>query len=158
MEHTTLGSHRHAAPRADLYRYAAAIVGTASSAGVTRARSERALEWGLARQSLRRGVRAWFERSFAPPPLRASRPDLTGAFAGAHAGADRERFAHEQALTLVDELLLFAALEAVFALCLGCKVFALLMRAGVVPEEVCAECSDIWSRVPRPVETGPTRG
>jgi hypothetical protein len=49
-------------------------------------------------------------------------------------------------------MLLFAAtLEAVFALCLGCKVFGLLMRAGVVPEEVCAECADIWSRVPRPV-------
>ncbi len=48
-------------------------------------------------------------------------------------------------------MLLFAAtLEAVFALCLGCKVFGLLMRAGVVPEEVCAECADIWSRVPRP--------
>ncbi len=49
-------------------------------------------------------------------------------------------------------MLLFAAtLEAVFALCLGCKVFGLLMRAGIVPEEVCAECADIWSRVPRPV-------
>jgi hypothetical protein len=39
-----------------------------------------------------------------------------------------------------------ATLESVFALCLGCKVFALLMRIGVVPEAVCAECNDIWSR------------
>jgi hypothetical protein len=62
------------------------------------------------------------------------------------------------AVVLLGMLVAAAALEAVFALCLGCKVFALLMRAGVVPEEVCAECSDIWSRVPRPVETGPTRG
>ncbi len=59
---------------------------------------------------------------------------------------------------LLGALVLAAALEAVFALCLGCKVFALLMRAGLVPEEVCAECSDIWSRVPRPVETESTRG
>jgi hypothetical protein len=44
-----------------------------------------------------------------------------------------------------------ATLESVFAYCLGCKVFGLLMRAGVVPEEVCAECSDIWSR-PRQAE------
>jgi hypothetical protein len=62
------------------------------------------------------------------------------------------------AVVLLGMLAAAAALEAVFALCLGCKVFALLMRAGVVPEEVCAECSDIWSRVPRPVETGTTRG
>ncbi len=62
------------------------------------------------------------------------------------------------AVVLLGMLAAAAALEAVFALCLGCKVFALLMRAGLVPEEVCAECSDIWSRVPRPVETGTTRG
>jgi hypothetical protein len=46
-----------------------------------------------------------------------------------------------------------AALESVFALCLGCKIFALLMRAGVVPDEVCAQCADIWSR-PRTAGTG----
>ena len=39
-----------------------------------------------------------------------------------------------------------AALEAFLAYCLGCKVFGLLMRAGLVPDEVCAECADIWSR------------
>ena len=39
-----------------------------------------------------------------------------------------------------------AGLEAFLAYCLGCKVFGLLMRAGVVPDEVCAECADIWSR------------
>ena len=37
-----------------------------------------------------------------------------------------------------------AFLEAVFALCLGCKVFALLMRAGIIPEEVCERCNDLW--------------
>ncbi len=55
------------------------------------------------------------------------------------------------AAVLLAMLLVAATLEAVFALCLGCKVFGLLMRAGVVPDEVCAECADIWSRVPRPV-------
>ena len=43
-------------------------------------------------------------------------------------------------------LIVAATLEAVLAFCLGCKVFGLLMRAGVVPDEVCAECADIWSR------------
>ena len=39
-----------------------------------------------------------------------------------------------------------AFLEAAFALCLGCKAFALLMRAGVIPARICEECDDIWSR------------
>jgi hypothetical protein len=33
-----------------------------------------------------------------------------------------------------------ATLEAVFAVCLGCKAFALLMRVGVIPEAVCERC------------------
>ena len=54
------------------------------------------------------------------------------------------------AAVLLGTLVAAATLEAVFALSLGCKIFVLLMRAGVVPDEVCAECADIWSRVPRP--------
>jgi hypothetical protein len=38
-----------------------------------------------------------------------------------------------------------AVLESALGLCLGCKAFALLMRAGVVPESVCARCGDIWA-------------
>lgn len=36
-----------------------------------------------------------------------------------------------------------AFLEAAFGLCLGCRVFSLLMRLGVVPEDVCQECADL---------------
>lgn len=43
-----------------------------------------------------------------------------------------------------------AFLEAAFALCLGCKIFALGMRLGMVPADVCAECDDIWARTGRP--------
>ena len=39
-----------------------------------------------------------------------------------------------------------ATLESVFALCVGCKAFGLLMRTGIVPDDVCAECADIWAR------------
>jgi hypothetical protein len=47
-------------------------------------------------------------------------------------------------------LLVFAAtLESVFAVCIGCRAFALLMRAGVIPETVCLECSDISRRLSR---------
>jgi hypothetical protein len=41
-----------------------------------------------------------------------------------------------------------ATLESVFAYCLGCKIFALLMRAGVIPDAVCAECADLTARLP----------
>jgi hypothetical protein len=39
-----------------------------------------------------------------------------------------------------------AGLESVFAYCLGCKLFAIGMRVGLVPEAVCLECADITRR------------
>ena len=42
-----------------------------------------------------------------------------------------------------------AFLESVFGLCLGCKVFAVLIRVGVVPEDVCERCNDIWATASR---------
>ncbi|MEX2293969.1 MAG: DUF4395 domain-containing protein [Acidimicrobiales bacterium] len=45
-------------------------------------------------------------------------------------------------------LVVAASLEAFVGLCLGCKMFAVLMRMGVIPEEVCEACNDIWSRRP----------
>ena len=39
-----------------------------------------------------------------------------------------------------------ATLESVFAYCIGCKAFALLMRAGVIPAEVCEACNDLSFR------------
>ena len=43
-------------------------------------------------------------------------------------------------------ILVAATLESVFAFCLGCKIFAVLMRTGIIPESVCVECTDIWNR------------
>jgi hypothetical protein len=40
-----------------------------------------------------------------------------------------------------------ASLEAFVGLCLGCKVFAGLMRLGVIPEDTCEACADISSRL-----------
>lgn len=39
-----------------------------------------------------------------------------------------------------------AFLEAAFGFCLGCKIFAALMRAGVVSETVCEACNDLSKR------------
>lgn len=49
-----------------------------------------------------------------------------------------------------------AFLEAAFGLCLGCKGFALLMKAGVIPESVCVECTDLSKRYPE-LATSATR-
>jgi len=43
-------------------------------------------------------------------------------------------------------MVVFATLESVFRLCVGCKIFAALMAAGVIPDEICAECANIWAR------------
>src|ERR687889_2126035 len=42
-------------------------------------------------------------------------------------------------------LVVAATLESVFALCLGCQVFAVLMRLGLVPEATCERCANIWA-------------
>jgi uncharacterized protein DUF4395 len=41
---------------------------------------------------------------------------------------------------------LAAGLESIVGFCVGCQVFGLLMRLGVVPESVCAECADLSGR------------
>lgn len=50
------------------------------------------------------------------------------------------------ALVLAAMLVVAAGLESLLGICVGCKLFGLLMRAGVVPEEVCAECADLSLR------------
>jgi hypothetical protein len=60
------------------------------------------------------------------------------------------------AYAVLGALLLAAVLESVFGLCLGCKAFALLMRAGAIPPEVCERCNNILAERTPPVPTGPT--
>jgi Domain of unknown function (DUF4395) len=44
---------------------------------------------------------------------------------------------------LLGLMILAAGLEGFLAFCIGCKVYGLLMRAGVVPEDACRACADI---------------
>jgi hypothetical protein len=55
-----------------------------------------------------------------------------------------DRFAADAVLIL---FLPAAGLESIVGYCLGCKIFGLLMRVGLVPETVCAECADISLRL-----------
>ncbi|MGE0881832.1 MAG: DUF4395 domain-containing protein [Acidimicrobiia bacterium] len=50
---------------------------------------------------------------------------------------------------LVGLIAVAAFLESAFAFCLGCKIFAGLMRLGVIPENVCEACNDISKRIAR---------
>jgi|ERR1700730_10748775 len=48
------------------------------------------------------------------------------------------------AYVLLGLIVVAATLESVFAFCLGCAIFGVLMRWGVIPDEVCERCNDIW--------------
>jgi hypothetical protein len=85
------------------------------------------------------------EKLVAGPPKRFAQSigaALTTAAAVAALGFGADTLAD----VLLALLVLAAGLESIFALCVGCRLFALLMRAGLVPAGVCAECADIHSR------------
>jgi hypothetical protein len=54
---------------------------------------------------------------------------------------------HTAADVLLGVFVVAAGLESIFGYCLGCRAFGLLILAGVVPEDVCAECADISGRL-----------
>jgi hypothetical protein len=43
-------------------------------------------------------------------------------------------------------IVIAATLESVFAFCIGCRVFNVLMRSGLIPKEVCERCSNLQLR------------
>lgn len=47
---------------------------------------------------------------------------------------------HTAALASIAVLAVFAALEAGFGVCVGCRVFFTAMRLGLVPPQICEEC------------------
>jgi hypothetical protein len=49
------------------------------------------------------------------------------------------------AVAVLGLLIAAATLESAFGICLGCITFGMLMRTGVVPDEVCERCNDIWA-------------
>lgn len=55
---------------------------------------------------------------------------------------------HTAALVVTGLLAAAAFLESALGLCLGCRVFAVLMRAGLIPDEVCEACADVTLRHP----------
>lgn len=85
------------------------------------------------------------EHRYSPgPPKRLAQAmglTMSAAALVLHYGAHRPRAAR----VVLGGLAVAAGLEAAFGLCLGCKLFELGMRTGVVPESVCEECRDVWN-------------
>jgi hypothetical protein len=46
-------------------------------------------------------------------------------------------------------LIAAASLEGFVGYCLGCKIFSILMRVGIIPESVCEECMNVGARLAR---------
>jgi len=50
---------------------------------------------------------------------------------------------------LLGLLVVAAGLESILGFCVGCRVFAGLMRVGLIPDAVCEECANIAVRTER---------
>ncbi|HET9077744.1 MAG TPA: DUF4395 domain-containing protein [Acidimicrobiales bacterium] len=88
------------------------------------------------------------EHRYSPGPPKRMAQAMGLAMSGA-ALALHYRYGRPRAAKAVLAVLATAAgLEAGMGLCLGCKVFQLGMRVGLVPPSVCEECDNIWARYP----------
>ncbi len=98
----------------------------------------------LATQALTPRIRA--QHRFVPGPPKRFAQGIGAAMSSA-ASVLYVQDAVTAARVVIAGLAIAAFLEAAFALCLGCKIFSVLMRIGVIPASVCEECNDISSRL-----------
>jgi hypothetical protein len=49
------------------------------------------------------------------------------------------------AYSVLGGLIVAAGLESLFGVCLACRGFQLLVRAGLMPQSVCKDCADMWN-------------
>ena len=85
---------------------------------------------------------AWATRDTPGPPKRFAQG--IGATLSVGALVSTVFGAGSLARALVAAILVAASLEAFVGFCLGCWMFRLLMRIGLVPEETCEACRDLW--------------
>ncbi|HET9732772.1 MAG TPA: DUF4395 domain-containing protein [Acidimicrobiales bacterium] len=86
------------------------------------------------------------EHKFVPGPPKRLAQGLGLVMAGTatflYYVLGRKRLAY----AVLSLLLGAASLEAFAGYCVACRMFPILMRTGLIPEDVCRECADIWSR------------
>lgn len=85
------------------------------------------------------------ERPVPGPPKRFAQ-GIGAIFSLGAAGLYFLAGAHDAAWVVLAALGVPAALEAGLGYCVGCRIFALLMRVGLVPASVCVECADLRLR------------
>jgi hypothetical protein len=51
------------------------------------------------------------------------------------------------AQVLLGLIIVAAALESLAGYCIGCRIFAVLMRHGFIPEETCEACANVGLRL-----------
>ena len=114
--------------------------------------------WGPSASPLARGVQRFVRPRLAMPPRYTAGPPkrfaasigavMTAAAAvlGLVAGLTGSGAAGVAMLLIGVVMVVFPALEAFFGFCVGCVLFGLLMRVGLVPEEVCLDCADLTRR------------
>jgi len=87
-----------------------------------------------------------FDEKLVPGPPKRFAQGIGVAFSGA--ALVLALTGHWFAAQVVLGLLVFAAsLEGFVGYCLGCKIFGVLMRLGVIPETVCEECNNVGLRM-----------
>lgn len=113
--------------------------------------------WARAAAGPKLSPLGWAAQNLVAPRLGARRPvsgppkrfaQLMGAVMSSAALVLALIVGNHTAANIVLILFLPAAgLESIVGFCVGCRVFGLLMRAGLIPETVCAECADISLRL-----------
>lgn len=85
-----------------------------------------------------------FEEKLVPGPPKRFAQGMGVAFSVTAAVLTFGFDAFGPAQVVLGLLIVAASLEAFVGLCLGCKIFAIGMRLGLVPEEICESCNDLW--------------
>jgi hypothetical protein len=81
------------------------------------------------------------EHRYAPGPAKRFAQSIGAAFTIAANVLWFGFGEHTASLGLVGVIAVFASLEAAMGLCVGCRVFYVAMRVGLVPPSVCEDCA-----------------
>lgn len=85
---------------------------------------------------------------YAPGPAKRFAQSIGAAFTLTATVLFYAAGSHVAAFALLGVLAVFASLEAALGVCVGCRVFYLGIRVGLVPASVCEDCARVLARDP----------